>query len=95
MLFSSSSYTKERSFYAPYSSSKAAIVNFSQALAEEWHASDIRVNCINPERTQTTMRTEAFGLEDPETLLNPNFVAEQTLKSLFIDFTGQVINVKK
>ena len=60
-LFTSSSYTRGRSGYSLYSSAKAATVNLTQALADEWAADRVRVNCINPERTGTPMRTKAFG----------------------------------
>ena len=36
LLFTSSSYTRGRSGYALYSSAKAAVVNLTQALADEW-----------------------------------------------------------
>jgi 2-C-methyl-D-erythritol 4-phosphate cytidylyltransferase len=36
MLFASSSYTYGRALYSTYSASKAAIVNLTQALADEW-----------------------------------------------------------
>ena len=36
LLFTSSSYTRGRSGYSLYSSAKAAIVNLTQALADEW-----------------------------------------------------------
>ena len=38
LLFTSSSYTRGRSGYSLYSSAKAAIVNLTQALADEWAA---------------------------------------------------------
>lgn len=95
LLFSSSSYTRGRQYYGPYSASKAAVVNLTQALAEEWHEEGIKVNCINPERTATPMRQRAFGMEDPATLLDANTVAEAALKTLLADFSGQVIDVKK
>ena len=60
LLFTSSSYTRGRSLYSLYSSSKAAIVNLVQALSEEWYDYGIRINCINPERTKTPMRTKKF-----------------------------------
>ena len=63
LLFTSSSYTRGRQLYSLYSSSKAAIVNFVQALSEEWHEDRIRINCINPERTKTPMRIKNFGFE--------------------------------
>ena len=66
LLFTSSSYTRGRSLYSLYSSSKAAIVNLVQALSEEWYDYGIRINCINPERTKTPMRTKNFGMEPEE-----------------------------
>ena len=64
--------------YSLYSSLKAAIVNFVQALSEEWFDSGIRVNCINPERTKTPMRVKNFGNEPEGTLLDPRTVAVLT-----------------
>ena len=69
LLFTSSSYTRGRSGYSLYSSAKAAVVNLTQALADEWAGDGVRVNCVNPERTGTPMRTKAFGEEPAGTLL--------------------------
>ena len=52
VFYTSSSYTRGRMDYSIYSSTKCATVNFVQALAEEWATFNIRVNCINPERTK-------------------------------------------
>lgn len=93
-LFTSSSYTRGRALYSTYSSVKAAIVNLTQALAEELYNDNVRVNVINPERTATPMRFKAFGKEPPESLLLPEKVAEASLKTLLSDFTGQIIDVK-
>lgn len=92
LLFTSSSYTRGRSMYSIYSSTKAAIVNLVQALSEEW--ADVRVNCINPERTRTPMRTKNFGNEPEDSLLSPERVAAASLNTLFSEFSGQVIDVK-
>lgn len=92
--FTSSSYTMGRAFYAVYSSTKAAVVNFVQAVAEEWEDDGIRVNCINPQRTHTPMRTANFGVEDPETLLKAEDVAVKALLTLLSSFTGEVVDVK-
>ena len=94
LFFSSSSYTKGREMYSVYSSSKAAIVNFTQALSEEWTNDNIKVNCIVPSRTATPMRYNAFGQEDPSTLLDPKYVAEITANTITKDFTGQIIDIK-
>ena len=95
LFFTSSSYTRGRAFYSIYSSTKAAIVNFVQAIAQEWEPFGISVNCINPERTKTPMRIHNFGIEPDDTLLPSEKVAEVTVQSLLSDFTGQVIDVKK
>ena len=53
LLYTSSSYTRGRAEYSLYSSTKAAMVNLTQALSDEWAGDGIRVNCVNPERTAT------------------------------------------
>ncbi|MGP5164321.1 SDR family NAD(P)-dependent oxidoreductase [Arthrobacter rhombi] len=95
LLFTSSSYTRGRSGYSLYSSAKAATVNLTQALADEWAQERIRVNCVNPERTATPMRTKAFGEEDPNTLLESDVVARSSLETLVGSRTGHVIDVRK
>lgn len=94
LFYTSSSYTRGRAFYSIYSSTKAAVVNFVQAVAQEWESAGVRVNCINPERTKTPMRTKNFGMEDESTLLKAEDVAEESIKTLLSDFTGQVVDVK-
>jgi 2-C-methyl-D-erythritol 4-phosphate cytidylyltransferase len=95
LLFTSSSYTRGRSGYSLYSSAKAAVVNLTQALADEWAPDGVRVNCINPERTGTPMRTKAFGYEPPESLLDSMTVARASLDTLLSDGTGHVIDLRK
>ncbi len=95
IFFTSSSYTRGRAFYSIYSSTKAAIVNFVQAVAQEWEGAGIRVNCINPERTKTPMRVKNFGIEPDDTLLRSDVVADVTVRCLLADYTGQVIDVKR
>ena len=94
-LFTSSSYTRGRALYSVYSSVKAAIVNLSQAMAEELLIDHVKINVINPERTATPMRLENFGKEPEDTLLKPEKVAIVSLQTLLSDLTGQVIDVRK
>lgn len=94
IFYTSSSYTRGRMDYSIYSSTKCATVNFVQALAEEWATFNIRVNCINPERTKTPMRVKNFGIEPDNTLLKSMDVAIVSAKLLLSDVTGQVIDVK-
>jgi 2-C-methyl-D-erythritol 4-phosphate cytidylyltransferase len=95
LLFTSSSYTRGRSGYSLYSSAKAATVNLTQALADEWADAGVRVNCINPERTATPMRTKAFGEEPPGTLLDSLTVAHTSVDVLLSDQSGHVYDVRK
>jgi 2-C-methyl-D-erythritol 4-phosphate cytidylyltransferase len=93
--FTSSSYTRGRAFYSVYSATKAAVVNLTQALAEEWADDGVRVNCVNPERTRTPMRLRNFGDEPPDSLLEAGRVAEASLRTLSSSRTGQVIDVRR
>lgn len=95
MNFTSSSYTRGRALYALYSSTNAAIVNFTQALADEWSIENIRVTCINPERTATPMREANFGIEPPDLLLSACEVALTSLKVLSSKKTGIIVDVRK
>jgi len=95
LLFTSSSYTRGRAGYSLYSSTKAAVVNLMQALADEWAPRGVRVCCINPERTATPMRRKAFGPESPESLLSSRAVAMTSLDVLVSDITGQVVDVRR
>lgn len=95
LFYTSSSYTRGRMMYSVYSSTKAAIVNLVQALAEEWASQNIRVNCINPERTKTPMRINAFGVEPEGSLLEAKYVGVASINTLADNMTGEVIDVKR
>lgn len=95
IFYTSSSYTRGRALYSIYSSTKAAIVNLTQALAEEWQDVKIKINCICPERTATPMRFENFGKEPEGTLCPVEKVASVSLNTLLANFSGQIIEVKK
>ena len=94
LFYTSSSYTRGRAFYSLYSATKAAVVNFVQAISSEWEPHQIHVNCVNPERTKTPMRTQAFGVEPEGTLLSAEVVARVSLGVLCSDLNGQIIDVK-
>jgi 2-C-methyl-D-erythritol 4-phosphate cytidylyltransferase len=95
LFFTSSSYTRGRRGYSLYSSAKAAVVNLTQALADEWAADRVRVNCVNPERTATPMRTRAFGEEPPGTLLDSGEVARRSIDVLVSGETGLIVDVRR
>jgi ribitol-5-phosphate 2-dehydrogenase (NADP+) / D-ribitol-5-phosphate cytidylyltransferase len=95
LFFTSSSYTRGRAGYSLYSSAKAAVVNLTQALADEWADDGVRVNCINPERTGTPMRTRAFGQESPASLLDSAAVARVSVDTLLSSESGHVYDLRK
>ncbi|MFF4737179.1 SDR family NAD(P)-dependent oxidoreductase [Streptomyces sp. NPDC001262] len=95
LFYTSSSYTRGRAHYGLYSSAKAATVNLTQSLADEWADDHIRVNCINPERTRTPMRLNAFGDEPEDSLLTSHTVATTSIDALLSSLTGQVIDVRR
>lgn len=95
LFYTSSSYTRGRMMYSLYSATKAAIVNFTQAISEEWGDLHIRVNCINPERTKTPMRIQNFGNEPDHTLLPAKDVAIASINTIFSDATGEIIDVRR
>lgn len=91
--FGSSSYTRGRAQYTPYSACKAGIVNLTQGLAEEWSDRGISVNCIVPGRTDTAMRRSNFQGEEAASLLNPYEVGLAACKVLSSGMTGMVVRV--
>ena len=60
-----------------------------------WAADQVRVNCINPERTGTPMRTKAFGEEPAGSLLESTAVAKASLEALVSGGTGHVIDLRR
>jgi ribitol-5-phosphate 2-dehydrogenase (NADP+) / D-ribitol-5-phosphate cytidylyltransferase len=94
-VFTSSSFTRGRASYVAYSASKAALVNMTQGLSDEWAADGIRVNAISPERTDTPMRQRAFPDEDRSGMLDAQTVAVATLRLITSDLTGQVLDIKR
>ncbi|HET9330528.1 MAG TPA: YciK family oxidoreductase [Steroidobacteraceae bacterium] len=61
-----------RAYWGAYAVSKFAIEGLSQVLAQELEAiSHVRVNTLNPGRTRTSMRRQAYPAEDIDTLPLP------------------------
>ena len=68
-----------------------------QVLASEYANSHIRVNCINPGATRTTMRGKAFPAEDPTVLKTPKDIMPTYLylmSNASADVNGQSIDAK-
>lgn len=90
---SSSSYSKGRKDYPIYSSAKAAVVNFTQALAEEYKTK--KINAVVPKRTNTSLRRAEFPSESPDELLSPLDVAATIVNLLKQSITGFIVEVNK
>jgi 2-C-methyl-D-erythritol 4-phosphate cytidylyltransferase len=95
LLYTSGGYTRGRAGHSLYSSAKAATVNLTQALADEWAQDGVRVNCVNPERTATPMRPRAFDPEPTGTPPTSEQVARTSIDVLISDLTGHVVDVRR
>ncbi|GKX61897.1 NAD(P)-dependent oxidoreductase [Pragia fontium] len=72
LIFSSSSVgRKGRRGWGAYSVSKFATEGLMQVLADEYQGSHLRINCINPGGTRTSMRASAFPDENSALLKTP------------------------
>ncbi|EKT63725.1 YciK family oxidoreductase [Providencia burhodogranariea] len=72
LVFTSSGVGKKgRADWGAYSVSKFATEGLMQVLSDEYKNSNLRVNCINPGGTRTTMRASAFPQEDAMKLKTP------------------------
>jgi 2-C-methyl-D-erythritol 4-phosphate cytidylyltransferase len=74
-----------------YAATKAAIVNMTQGLSEEWAEAGVRVNCIVPGRTDTEMRRVNFENESQASLSNPFEVAVKAAKIMSSKSNGQIL----
>lgn len=62
---------KGRAFWGPYAVSKFATEGLMEIMADEFESTNIRVNCINPGATRTSMRSSAYPAEDSMQLKTP------------------------
>jgi len=77
--------SKPRAFWGGYGASKAALENLVATYGEEMrNMSKVRTAIVDPGRTRTKMRAEAYPGEDPMTLKTPQIVADE-LVELAID----------
>lgn len=72
-----------------YSFTKAAIINFTQSLAQELSDNNVRVFCITPGSTDTPMFHEAFPDRTPHH--SPQDIADVVIQSL----TGEIVPDKR
>ncbi|OTA20068.1 short-chain dehydrogenase [Xenorhabdus beddingii] len=72
LVFTSSSVGREgRSGWGAYAVSKFATEGLMQVLAQEYQDTSLRINCINPGGTRTSMRASAFPDENAARLKTP------------------------
>jgi len=93
VLVASSSYYRGRGGTAVYSATKAAVVNLTQALAEEWVEDKVAVSCIVPRRADTPMRRKAFPDEDPRTCMSASTVATGLITLLTQRQSGMIKHI--
>ena len=84
LLFTTSSVGRRgRAYWGAYAVSKFALEGLAQVLADELeNVSQIRVNAINPGRTRTAMRRQAYPAENAETLPPPSSITAPYLALL-------------
>jgi len=68
-----------RPFWGAYSVSKAALEMLVRVYAQEIQQTKVRFNLIDPGRTRTGMRAQAFPGEDPASLPAPEQIAAKFL----------------
>ena len=74
----------ERAFWGAYAASKAALESMARSYkAETENISKLRVHIVDPGRTRTKMRAEAFPGEDPKTLKTPDDITD-----MFVDLAA-------
>lgn len=100
IIFTSSSVgRKGRAFWGAYSVSKFATEGLMQVLADELDSTEqrIRVNCINPGATRTSMRADAYPAENPMNNPSPEDIMPVYLYLMgddSLDKTGQTFDAQ-
>lgn len=81
-----------RQNYAIYSSAKAAVVNFTEGLAQE--RKELFVNILSPARALTQMRRKNFPTENTELLLPLSAIASKVTDMLSSPLSGMHLEMK-
>jgi NAD(P)-dependent dehydrogenase (short-subunit alcohol dehydrogenase family) len=90
VVFTSSSVgRKGRAYWGAYAVSKFALEGLMQVLADELEQNtSIRVNSLNPGKTRTKMRSDAYPGENPNTLPTPDEIMNIYLYLMGVDSRG-------
>jgi len=85
-----------RAFWGTYAISKAALEMLVTTYAEEIKQTKVRANLIDPGRTRTGMRAQAYPGEDPMTLPTPEQIAEKfvPLALAECELNGQIVKAQ-
>lgn len=79
--------TSPRAFWGAYGASKAALENLVTSYGEEVkNLSPVRTAIVDPGRTRTKMRAEAYPGEDPASVKEPSVVADALCALLCSEF---------
>lgn len=88
---------KARAFWGAYALSKFGVEGLTQLFADELkNTSNVRVNCVNPGATRTSMRASAYPGENPESVKTPESIAHHyvyLLSEAASGTTGQSIDL--
>ncbi len=76
IMVTSSVGQKAAPYWGAYKVSKSALDAMVEMVAAEWADTPMRINAVNPGATRTAMRAKAMPGEDPETIKQPEEIAE-------------------
>lgn len=97
IMTSSSVGRQARAFWGAYALSKFGVEGLTQLFADELrNTSAVRVNCVNPGATRTSMRASAYPGENPESVKAPETITHHyvhLLSEAARGTTGQSIDL--
>jgi len=82
-------------FWGAYAASKAAVEALARCWAAETAHTALKVNCVDPGRSRTAMRAQAFPGENPMDVPHPSEIAERLvpLADPALDRSGMLFDV--
>jgi len=93
VLVGSSSSLHGRPEFPIYSASKAATVNLTESMSEILSGYNIRINCVNPGRTNTKI-TDYLGITGDDSL-DARDVAQIIVDYSTTTLTGMIVNIRR
>ncbi|MEM7222461.1 MAG: SDR family NAD(P)-dependent oxidoreductase [Pseudomonadota bacterium] len=84
-----------KAYWGAYAASKAALETLVMAYAAEITKTNVKANIIDPGRSRTAMRAQAYPGEDPMTLVHPSEITEAFVELATADCqrSGEVVPV--